>query len=451
MLCPHHERSRAEVSRRVGDRQDPRVISWDEVISSDDVARRALCCDGHVSSRTSTMPSPRLPKRLRGLSETWQDVFISVTSFVVGALLYHFGLFSMFGSKIAVVDPWHWVTLAVICGLGLLRRRRSGIGLALAIAVVAWDAALGLTMPVLVSLFDHVYAATLYGSRRLSRAMIPLAALTTVATAIVAAVVIGDWKLAVLATLATTFPFVITPVWWATGMRQFRDLAEQERENAAQLARISELDRDAAVVAERSRMARDLHDVIAGHLSAIAIQSEAALSLNEADPATSRKVLEAVRENSVHALEEMRAMIGLLQSTEADEKTAPARLADLSVLVDSARATGMRVDVRTELDEGNPLPAAVDLTAYRIAQEALTNAVKHAPNTDAVVTIRRTGGALHVEVTNELLSAAGDATGTGRGLLNMRERAAAVGGSLSAGPAGSSWSVRASLPIGGGA
>lgn len=436
---------------RVGDRQDSRVISWDEVISSDDVASRGLCCDGHVSSRTSTLPSPRLPKRLRRLSETWQDVIISTTSFAVGAVLYQFGLFAIFGSRQTVVDPWHWVTLTLICALGLLRRRRSGIGLALAIAVVAWDATIGLTMPILVSLFDHVYAATLYGSRGLSRAMIPLAALSTVATATITGVVVGDWKIAVLATLAANFPFVITPVWWATGMRQFRDLAEQERENATQLARISELDRDAAVVAERSRMARDLHDVIAGHLSAIAIQSEAALSLNEADPATSRKVLEAVRENSVHALEEMRAMIGLLQSTRADEdeKTAPARLADLSVLVDSARATGMRVDVRTELDEDNPLPAAVDLTAYRIAQEALTNAVKHAPNTDAVVTVRRVAGTLHVEVTNELPPDAGAASGTGRGLLNMRERAAAVGGSLSAGPTGSSWSVRARLPIAG--
>ncbi|WP_344418910.1 sensor histidine kinase [Amycolatopsis minnesotensis] len=379
-------------------------------------------------------------------------MLISVTSFVVGALLYQFGLFAMFGSRTTEVGPWHWVTLALICALGLLRRRSSGIGLALATAVVCWDAVLGLTAPTLAAFFDHVYAATMYGSRRLSKAMVPLAALSTVGTTAIALVHTGDWKLAVLAALATNFPFVITPVWWATGMRQFRDLAEQERENAAQLARISELDRDAAVVAERSRMARDLHDVIAGHLSAIAIQSEAALSLNEADPATSRKVLEAVRENSVHALEEMRAMIGLLRSaqSDADEKTAPARLADLSVLVDSARATGMRVDVRTELDEDDPLPAAVDLTAYRIAQEALTNAVKHAPNTDAVVTVRRVSGTLHVEVTNELPPDAGDPAGTGRGLLNMRERAAAVGGSLSAGPAGSSWSVRARLPIGGG-
>ncbi|MFI5608265.1 sensor histidine kinase [Amycolatopsis sp. NPDC051903] len=132
-------------------------------------------------------------------------------------------------------------------------------------------------------------------------------------------------------------------------------------------------------------------------------------------------MLEAVRENSVSALDEMRTMITLLRSAsdgggQQYETTAPARLVELSRLVESARATGMDVVVGSTVDETTGLPAAVDLTAYRIAREALTNAVKHAPGGRVVVNLRRAGGTLTVEIENELRSAtprstAGRATG----------------------------------------
>jgi signal transduction histidine kinase len=197
-------------------------------------------------------------------------------------------------------------------------------------------------------------------------------------------------------------------------------------------------------------MARDLHDVIAGHLSAIAIQSGAALAMAE-DPRTARTVLTSVRQNSVHALAEMRAMIGLLRAdakAHDDETTAPARLAELSRLVASARAGGMRVTVESTVD-GEELPVAVDLTAYRIAQEALTNTMKHAPGGQVRIQIAKRAGMLTVEVGNDLHPEAAAAAnqGNGHGLLNMRARAGAVGGTLSAGPVGTSWLVRAELPV----
>jgi signal transduction histidine kinase len=198
-------------------------------------------------------------------------------------------------------------------------------------------------------------------------------------------------------------------------------------------------------------MARELHDVIAGHLSAIAIQSEAALSMSS-DPTMAHAVLKSVRENSVNALEEMRTMIGLLRADleagDAErEITAPTRLAELFRLVESARASGMRVTVNSTVDAAVALPAAVDLTAYRIAQEALTNTVKHAPGGRVLVDIRHRDGMLTVEVGNELRPHAPRTGATGHGLLNMRERASAVGGTLSAGPSGSAWVVRAELPL----
>jgi signal transduction histidine kinase len=216
--------------------------------------------------------------------------------------------------------------------------------------------------------------------------------------------------------------------------------AATKRANAAQAARIAELDRQAAIGAERARMARDLHDVVAGHLSAIAIQSKAVMSMADTDPATARTVLRSVRENSVRSLEEMQTMIGPLRADGVpDPPIAPARLADLDPLLCSARAGGLRVAA--------DLPVAVDLAAYRIVQEALTNAAKHAAGSRTSVAVHRKDAEVVVEIINELTAPVTDREGTG--LVSMCERAHATGGTLAAGRCGSSWRVRAVLPTGG--
>ncbi|WP_328607974.1 histidine kinase [Amycolatopsis sp. NBC_00345] len=387
------------------------------------------------------------PPRPRELPARQQDGLIALTVLAVGLAIYLSDIYRLLPGP----DPFgHWVRLlelAALCGLVFLRRWVPG-GVLLATAVLAADLALGPSLPVVVVYTDFLYAATLYGSRRTSRVLIGVAAAAAVTVLVAALVAAVQWRTAVLAALGI-LPFLLVPVWWGANVRQHRDIAATERANAGQLAKIAELDRRAAVAAERARMARDLHDVVAGHLSAIAIQSEAALSM-AADPKMSRAVLEAVRENSVSALDEMRAMIGLLRAEDGEpgyEATAPARLAELSRLVDSARATGMDVTVDSTVDGTAELPAAVDLTAYRIAQEALTNAVKHAPGAKVQVRIRRDHGLLTVEVGNELRTAAPRAGGTGHGLASMAERASAVGGTLSAGPSGPGWLVRAELPL----
>jgi signal transduction histidine kinase len=394
-----------------------------------------MCWDGPVN----------LP-RLRSLPVWQQDALIALTTWLVGALVYVTGLHGLLtGYDHAPL----WVRLAeltALCGLELVRRRVPG-ALLLATVVLAADIALTPSLPILVIYSDFLYAATLYGSRRTSRVMIGIAAASVVLVLAAALVLAQQWRPAVLATLGM-LPFVLTPVWWAANVRQQRDIAESERANAGQLAKIAELDRRAAVAAERGRMARDLHDVIAGHLSAIAIQSEAALSLQ--DPQLAKQVLGSVRENSINALDEMRAMIGLLRAESGTaETTAPARLAELAKLVESARASGLEVTVGSTVDEELELPAAVDLTAYRITQEALTNAVKHAPGGRAAVDVTFFGGVLEVEIRNDMVHPVHPTEGSGTGLLNMRERADAVGGTLTAGPAGEDWLVRAELPVGG--
>ncbi|ANN16652.1 two-component sensor histidine kinase [Amycolatopsis orientalis] len=393
-----------------------------------------------------------LVPRLTHLPEWKQDAVIAIGTWVLGLLVYLSGMQVLLNGR---DDTPLWIRLTeltVLCGLGMLRRKVP-LGLLCALVVVGVDVALGTSLPIILVFTDFLYATTLYGSRRVSRVMIGVAALGTLAVVGLALLMSSQWRTAILAAFSL-LPFLITPVWWAATVRQQRDVADTERANAVQLATIGELDRRASVAGERSKMARDLHDVIAGHLSAIAIQSEAALSMAEADPKLSRTVLESVRENSVSALEEMRAMIGLLRADPSTgdpeiEPTAPPRLAELSKLVESARASGLAVEVVSAVDETPPLPAAVDLTAYRIAQEALTNAAKHAAGGRAVLGIRVHGGILTVEVRNDLRpgSGSGDDGGTGLGLLTMRERAAAVGGVLAAGPSGGGWLVRAELPL----
>lgn len=337
--------------------------------------------------------------RLSQLPVRQQDLVIAVGTWLFGLFFYLTGLYLIAGGPDHVPLWKRLIELTAIVGLEVIRRKVP-LALILATGVLAVDITLGLSLPIILVYNDFLYAATLYGSQRMSRAMISVAAVSTVAVIAAALVFASDWRAGVIATIAA-LPFLITPVWWATNVRQHRDIAQAERANSQQLARIAELDMAAALAEERARMTRDLHEVIAGHLSAIAIQSEAALSMK--DPTLAQTVLRAVGENSVHALEEMRTMVVLLKSADGgtDETTAPARLAQLSKLVDSARASGISVGVRSEVDS-TLLPAAVDPTAYRIAQEALTNAVKHAPGTRAVVEIRHSARRLILEIGNEL-------------------------------------------------
>ncbi|TCO65851.1 sensor histidine kinase [Actinocrispum wychmicini] len=372
----------------------------------------------------------------------WWDRWIAVSSLLLG-LLYLTDL----GSVSPGFPPsplWlHWVFLFVICVAQTFRRTRPLAALVAGLVVFAADNATGPSTPVMIVFLDLLFCGTLHSSPRAARWIVRAVVGFVFAVVVVAAVVLHNLRATVGIGLGV-FSLVIVPVWWAFNIRQHKEIAERERASARQLARINELDRQAAVTAERARMARDLHDVVAGHLSAIAIQSEAVLSIMDSKPELVRSVLKSVRANSVQSLTEMRAMIEVLRDGE-DARTAPARLADLDRLVSSARAGGLTVDVEWSGVDG--LPVAVDLAAYRIIQEALTNAMKHAAGGSARVCVAVAGAELVVEVTNSLT---GPSTGgTGTGLVSMRERAHAVGGSLIAGPGSGGWQVRAVLPTGG--
>ncbi|MBN9791422.1 MULTISPECIES: histidine kinase [unclassified Pseudonocardia] len=297
---------------------------------------------------------------------------------------------------------------------------------------------------------DLLYCAVVFPPRRTARAVAVAAG--GVATVLgVAALLVAGTRTGTYAVLNLTL-VVGLPLVWGLEVRRFRDLAAVERERAVAVERTAARERDAAVAAERARMARDLHDVVAGRLSAIALQSEAALQPG-ADPALVRRVLGTVRSSGVAALGEMRTMIGLLRDGDtADPPGAPARLSEVDALLDEARAAGLSPVLRDGRGAA-PLPAPVDLAGYRIVQESLTNAAKHAPGSDVTVRLALTPDVddrLLVEVRNGpgRRPAAGPGLHGGTGLDGLRERARAVGGTLHAGPDDDGWLVRADLPLG---
>jgi signal transduction histidine kinase len=210
--------------------------------------------------------------------------------------------------------------------------------------------------------------------------------------------------------------------------------------------------RDQAATQERARIARELHDVVAHHVSMVAVQAETARLTTPGMPPEGRERLAAIGDTARDALTEMRRLLGVLRADVAGEaERAPQPgLARLDELVEGARVAGTTVRLVVSGDVV-ALPAGIDLTAYRIVQEALTNARRHAPGAEVDVEVQFRDRAVHVRVSDNGPGAAGTGDG-GHGLTGMHERVAMVGGGLRVGPAdGGGFAVEAHLPIGGAA
>ncbi|MEU4701617.1 sensor histidine kinase [Nonomuraea dietziae] len=216
--------------------------------------------------------------------------------------------------------------------------------------------------------------------------------------------------------------------------------------------RSATLSRDTAVeersvLAERARIARELHDVVAHHLSVIAIQAEAVPLEAGGDPARLDAGLAQIRGLSLEAIKELRQVLGVLRDEDGRTDTAPAPGLDrMDELVANARTAGLAVLVKRS-GELDGLPKAVEVSAYRIVQESLSNAMRHAPGSTVAVELVRDDG-LRIRVANGPASRPGGPRGAGHGLLGMRERASLLGGSLETGPMeGGGFEVKAVLPL----
>ncbi|MGW2748898.1 sensor histidine kinase [Streptomyces sp. NPDC001450] len=234
-------------------------------------------------------------------------------------------------------------------------------------------------------------------------------------------------------------------------VRSRRAVVQAMRERAERAERTREEEARRRVAEERLRIARDLHDVVAHHIALVNVQAGVAAHVMDRRPDQAKEALAHVREASRSALNELRATVGLLrQSGDPEAPTEPAPgLSRLDDLAGTFRSAGLPVEV-ARTDHGTELPAAVDLAAYRIVQEALTNVQKHA-GTDAraEVSVVRVGPNIEVTVLDDGTGAAPEpGAGGGHGLLGMRERVTALRGTLTTGPRyGGGFRVHAILPV----
>jgi signal transduction histidine kinase len=340
------------------------------------------------------------------------------------------------------------MTLLLVTGaLALLARRRhpllvlAAAGATMATGAGLWDLADILTSP-FATLLVAVYSVAAYGSRRAAIGGTAVVVLTLSSISIVSGdrVPIGDmiWVGSILGAV------------WGAGrlVNAHRKTAEALADHAALLEREREERERAAVAEERSRIARELHDVVAHSVSVMVVQAGAERRALGDDRGETREVLETIEQTGRQTLAEMRRLLGMLRRSDDELALAPQpSLEYLDKLVSQVREAGLPVTLEVE---GDPieLTPGVDLSAYRIVQEALTNALKHAGPASARVTVRYGRSDLELEIVDDGVGAGANGDGAGHGLIGMRERVHLFGGKLATGARGDGgYAVRARLPL----
>ncbi|HEY1738038.1 MAG TPA: sensor histidine kinase [Acidimicrobiia bacterium] len=334
------------------------------------------------------------------------------------------------------------VAAAIACGALPFRRRHPAAVLAVVAAAVA----------VLVVLGQHGAGEAAIGLAVYSwAAMSPRRVPPMVVGSLVGLVLLGALVAPNGVSLAAVIagPAIVLVGWLAgENVRTQRVHDRDADERAAERERGREERARQAATEERVLIARELHDVVAHSMSLIAVRAGAARLVIDKDPDEARDALAIIETASREALREMRRLVGGLR--EPDDSAGRLRpapgLSDVGELVRRVEQTGTHVDLHIEGDP-RPVPPGVDLSAYRIVQEAITNVVRHAGPTSAQVSLRYLPDALEIEVTDDGGTTHLDARpGAGHGLIGMRERVALYGGDLTAGPYGNGFRVGARLP-----
>jgi signal transduction histidine kinase len=270
-------------------------------------------------------------------------------------------------------------------------------------------------------------------------------------SSIVGGYVLFLWLPDLAGTQRTTVADAVGLAAWLLVLAGAAEMLRFRRERAAARARTLEEEARRRTSEERLRIARELHDVVAHNISLINVQAGSALHLMDQQPERARTALTAIKDASKEALVELRSVLGVLRQLDEDAPRSPAPGLDrLDEVVARAAAAGLPVHVEVE---GPPtaLPPGVDLAAYRIVQEALTNVARHAGPAQAVVRISYGSRDLVLQVDDDGIGApTNGATAGGNGIVGMRERAASLGGHVQAGPRpGGGFRVRAWLPVDG--
>jgi signal transduction histidine kinase len=380
--------------------------------------------------------SPPVARRRRWTASPRTDLALALLLGVVS-------LQSAFDDQ-GLKDPgWAVVPLIELTVLPLaLRRSRpvAVLGVTLAAAIVGDLLFVGFQLPGPVI---ALYTVAAHCERRLS-----LAAAGATGAALVIPAVGG----AVSEPIFVVAMYAVFAAAWALGdgLRSRRAYLAEVEARAEHAEREQEERARRAVAEEQARIARELHDVVSHNVSVMVVQAAAGGDVFATHPERAREALASIESTGREALAELRRLLGVVRPAEENPRPGfvpQPGLVRLPELVEQVAAAGLEVEL-TVAGEPGDLPAGVDLSAYRIVQEALTNTLKHARASKADVTLRYGDASLELEVLDD--GSGTGAGGTGRGIIGMRERAALFGGELLAGPRPSGgFAVRAKLPLGG--
>ncbi|MGW6278329.1 sensor histidine kinase [Kribbella sp. NPDC055071] len=338
------------------------------------------------------------------------------------------------------------IALCINAAIGMLFRRKAPL-LALGITTAA-GVAFAITQQVKspIGLFMACAAYTVV--MRTDRRTRTVAIILVVANTVVAAAVFTNGEL-----LASLFNGVVVLFGAAIGeaTRYRRAYLRELEERAVRAEQSRDEEAQRRVIEERLRIAHELHDVIAHHIALMNVQAGVAAHVLRDQPDEAERALALVRSGGRTVLQELTVLLGVLRRSGSPLPTAPTpSLQELGALIASFTAAGVKVDWAAP-DAIGELPEVIELTAYRIVQESLTNVLKHAPGAAADVRLVRRRGTLTIDVTDTGATGGlnhNSAGNTGHGLVGMRERVAAVGGELSTGPEpGGGFGVHAVLPL----
>ena len=384
--------------------------------------------------------------RIRAVIDRWADLVVAIAL----ASLAQLDVWGNAPAAMHVIGGRGVLAvLALLITLPLALRRRAPAAVlltaagALVLVAMLVSHSQGIPVEIFIAMLLAFYSVGAHCDDRRSLA---------VAAVAVAAIAVADLARPGAFSASGTRPaaWLAFAIAWLVGrdLRRRRQRVAELEDRAALLEREREERAQQAVGEERARIARELHDVIAHGVSVIVVQAQAGPHLL-ADPERVIGVFGSIESSGRDALAELRRVLGILRAGDQQLAIGPQPgLASLQSLVEQVRASGLPVTVRIE---GEPvrLPAGIDLAAYRIVQEALTNIVKHAGDTTAEVVVRYRERALELDVVDDGHGAAGTVNGSGHGLIGMRERVALYGGTLEAGQNnGSGYAVRARLPLG---
>jgi signal transduction histidine kinase len=339
------------------------------------------------------------------------------------------------------------------------------------LALIVLTVVSGLTLAILwwSPLASLVAAVVLLCAQALAGYEFTFAAVCVVVVASFATVAFDHWKRAVAAGFvvavgviivlielpsvpwqAAVATWVALSVLWVVGVviRVYRGSIERAERRAALFAADREARAREAVAEERTRLARELHDSVGHALNVVVLHAGAAQRVIEKKPELAREALGSIETAGRQALGDIERMLGILRAPDEEvSRDVTPGMGQLEALCGQVREAGLPVDLVVE-GEAPPLPASLDLTAYRIVQESLTNTLKHAGKTRATVRVRYEESALAIEVLDEGRGVTPATAGGGRGLVGMRERVATFRGELEAGPrADGGFGVRARLPL----